>query len=102
MARVRVVFDPSGMIRLERAVSDRVTRPVTTAVADDMRRYVPVLTGALRSTIRVQYPSDTEGQVWVGNVSLGVDYHLYQEYGTRYMAAQPYARPALFKRRVIL
>lgn len=100
MARVRVVPDPDGMDALQRAVSERVVRPVTEAVADDMRRYVPVLTGALRGTIRTEYlPNGLEGRVWVGDVDAGIDYHLHQEYGTSQMTAQPYARPAVYQTR---
>lgn len=102
MARVRVVPHNAGHVSLERHVHDTVTRPVTEAVAGDMRRYVPVLSGALRSTIHTEYLSAArEGRVWFGDVDAGVDYHLYQEYGTSRMDAQPYARPALYRTRVV-
>lgn len=101
MARVRTVPYEPGLAALERHVQDTVVQPVTEAVADDMRRYVPVLTGALRGTIRTEYPGKLEGRVWFGDVDAEVDYHLYQEYGTSRMAAQPYARPALYKTRAV-
>lgn len=97
--RVRVVQDEGGMDALERHVHAEVVRPVTEAVAGDMRRYVPILTSALHDSIRTEYPSEEEGRVYFGDVAGGVDYHLYQEYGTSIMEAQPYARPALYKTR---
>jgi hypothetical protein len=101
VARVRTVPYGPGLDALERHVRDTVVQPVTEAVAEDMRRYVPVLTGDLRGTIRTEYPTALEGRVYFGDVDEGVDYHLYQEYGTSQMAAQPYARPALFKTRTV-
>lgn len=98
MSRVRVVLSAAGMAALSRAVSERVVRPVTDQVAQDMRRYVPVLSGDLQGTVRTEVDG-LEGRVHFGDVAGGVDYHLYQEYGTSRMSAQPYARPALFKRR---
>ena len=97
--RVRVVSSEAGHQELRRHVHANAVRPVTEAVAGDMRRYVPVLTGDLRGTIHTEYPTDLEGRVWFGDVDAGIDYHLHQEYGTEHMAAQPYARPALFKSR---
>lgn len=102
MARVHVVPDTAGWAALERHVAERTTVPVTEAVAGDMRLYVPVLTGDLRSTIHTQYlDSGLIGRVWFGAVDREIDYHLYQEYGTSVMVAQPYARPALYKTRVV-
>jgi hypothetical protein len=99
MASVRVVMYDPGYTSIERAVEDRVTRPVTTAVAEDMTRMVPVLSGALRATIAEEIMSWNVGHVNFGDVGAGVDYHLYQEFGTSQMAAQPYARPALYRAR---
>lgn len=98
MGRTHVVMDEGGFVRLSRLVDERLVHPITDAVADDMRRYVPVLTGALRGTITPHHLKG-EGRVTFGNVAEGIDYHLYQEYGTSIMDAQPYARPALYQRR---
>ncbi|HET9234927.1 MAG TPA: HK97 gp10 family phage protein [Candidatus Eisenbacteria bacterium] len=98
MARVRL--DAAGMVRLSRVVDERLVHPVTDAVAQDMRRYVPVLTGNLRSTIRVEH-GEGYGRVYFGSVDRGIDYHLYVEFGTSRMAAQPFARPALYQARVV-
>ena len=100
MTSVRVVTYDSALDRLQRTVDRKAVHPVTDAVADDMRHYVPVLSGALHGTIRAVH-LEGEGRVYFGNVSGGVGYHLFQEFGTSIMAAQPYARPALYKERSI-
>lgn len=100
MARTRVVLNAAGLDRLAREVDEKMVHPITDAVADDMRRYVPVLSGDLRGTIEEEH-LDGEGRVYFGDPDAGVDYHLYQEFGTSRMAAQPYARPALYKRRSV-
>lgn len=96
----RVVISASGMGELHRLVDERLVHPITDAVAEDMRRMVPVLSGALLSTIEEEHGSGF-GRVHFGNVDEGVDYHLYQEFGTSKMAVQPYARPALYRRRSV-
>lgn len=100
MATVRVVMDASGMDQLAGIVDARLVHPVTDAVAEDMIRLVPILSGDLRDTIEAEH-LEGEGRVHFGDVDAGVDYHLYQEFGTSKMAAQPYARPALFKERSV-
>jgi hypothetical protein len=96
----RVTLDAGGMAQLRRVVDARLVHPVTDAVARDMERYVPVLSGRLRGTIRPEH-GDGWGRVHFGDVSGGVDYHLYVEYGTSRMDAQPYARPALYQARTV-
>lgn len=98
MAQIRI--SASGMGELSRIVDERLVHPITDAVADDMRRMVPVLTGDLLGTIRTEHGTGV-GRVHFGDVGAGVDYHLYQEFGTSRMAAQPYARPALYRRRSV-
>ncbi len=100
MPRTRVVMSAPGLVQLRRVVDERVLRPVTDAVAEDARRYVPVLSGDLLSTIHAEH-LDGEGRVHCGDIERGIDYHLYQESGTSKMAAQPYMRPALYKRRSV-
>jgi hypothetical protein len=97
MARVRVVVSRAGMAELRREVDRQAIHPITDEVASDARRYVPVLSGALRGTIRAEHNAGS-GRVWCGNVP-AVDYHLYQEYGTSRMGAQPYMRVSLFQKR---
>ena len=98
--RVRVTMDRNGMVKLSRAVDANAVHPITDAVAKDMERYVPVLTGKLRGTIRAEHLAGA-GRVHFGDVSRGIDYHIYVEFGTSRMQAQPYARPALYQARVV-
>lgn len=93
----RVVINRSGIIAVERA-SAHAARRAAEDMAQDMRRYVPVETGELRATIRVEN-LPTGARITIGDVAAGVDYHLYQEYGTSVMAAQPYIRPAVYQAR---
>jgi HK97 gp10 family phage protein len=98
MARTRVVIYEPGMDHLSRVVDQKFVHPVTDAVAEDARRYCPVLSGDLLATIREEH-LEGEGRVHCGDVAAGIDYHLYQEFGTSKMSAQPYMRPALYKGR---
>lgn len=94
MPGARYRTDHIGMARLGR-VAPQVVEQVTKEVATDMRRFVPVDTGALRESIREEHDG-LKGRVWVGT-----DHWKYPEYGTRYQRAQPYARPALYRIRVV-
>lgn len=96
---VRVTLDAASMVKLSRAVDARLVHPITDEIEADMKRYVPVLSGDLRSTIRAEH-GDGYGRVWFGDVGRDIDYHLYVEFGTSKMDAQPFARPALYQRRM--
>lgn len=98
MAGAKVTMSASGLAYLDRIVDAKAVHAFTDAVAEDMRRYVPVDTSALHDTIREEHLPG-EGRVHFGDIAAGVDYHLYVENGTSKMAAQPYARPALYQRR---
>jgi HK97 gp10 family phage protein len=50
----------------------------------------PVDTGTLRASIQARRISPTH---WI--VTVGVDYGIYLEYGTRFMGARPYFGPAI-------
>lgn len=94
----QVIMYPPGVARIRveaESFRDRVARDILA----DMRRYVPVLTGALLSTLRIE-PGSPITRLWAGDVSAGIDYHIYQEYGTSRMAAQSYFRPAVYQYRV--
>lgn len=54
------------------------------------KKRAPVDTGNLRGSIQARKVSDTH---WI--VTVGADYGIYLEYGTRFMAAQPYFAPAI-------
>lgn len=92
------MYDP-GVIALQEHVDHKIVRPLTEMIAADMRRYVPVDTGDLLETIRTEFPEHGHGLIWFGDIAEGVDYHLYVEYGTSRMAAEPYARPAAYQKR---
>lgn len=55
---------------------------------DVMDSYTPVLTGRLKRNNAVGH------QQYGFRLSNAVEYSIYVEYGTRYMAAQPYLSPA--------
>ena len=58
---------------------------------------VPVRTGALRASIQIETPAATplgETGMRTINVSAGMPYAPFVEFGTRHMAARPYLRPA--------
>jgi hypothetical protein len=97
---VRVVIHEPGVIEVQTAVDREVDAHVVEPILDDMERMVPVLSGDLKDTIRKD-PTNQNGlhRIWFGDVAAGVDYHLYQEYGTSIMDAQPYARPAVYRTR---
>lgn len=101
MARTQVRMNAAGLVRLRAVVDEKLLRPVTEAVAEDARRYVPVLSGDLLDTIHAEHLAG-EGRVYCGDPGRGIDYHLYQEFGTSRMQAQPYMRPALYKRRSVV
>lgn len=90
----RVKINASGVVEIQ-AAANRYRDQLTLAIAEDMARLVPVLSGDLRDTIRTEF-GPAVARIWVGDVAAGVDYHLYQEYGTSKMAAQPYIRPAVY------
>lgn len=54
------------------------------------QRYAPVDTGTLKRSIRLEI-RDSE---LTAEVAATTDYAAYVEYGTRFMLAQPYMRPA--------
>lgn len=93
----KVVIDYGGWGQV-RAAAVRGTLPIVQDMAADMRRYAPVLSGELVDTIRVE-PGTAVHRIVIGDVAGGVDYHLYQEFGTSRMAAQPFIRPAVYQKR---
>ena len=66
-------------------------------VLADAKRLAPVDTGALRASGRVEKKGRAERHIVFGGQGTGVDYAEYVEYGTLYMEAQPYLRPAMMK-----
>jgi len=78
--------------RLDAATLENVRRQLemwAQTVKDIARAKVPVRTGYLRSTIFAKIRD------WVAEVGAEATYAAYVEFGTQYMRAQPYLRPAL-------
>jgi HK97 gp10 family phage protein len=62
-------------------------------IVDTAKGLVPVDTGALQDSIRMEVEGETVNAV-AGGID-DVDYALHVEFGTVKMAAQPYMRPAV-------
>lgn len=62
-------------------------------VQNDARALCPVDTGRLRSSIMTHRGTDAVGRYV--DIGTNVFYAPYVEYGTRFMAAQPFLRPAM-------
>lgn len=69
---------------------NRVVYDMARGVAASARRRAPVDTGRLRDSIEATRVVPGH---WV--VTVGAPYGAYVEYGTRYMAAQPFFTPAV-------
>lgn len=99
----RVVMDPTYPEKLDAAIV-RVLGRLGDAVADDARRFVPVDTGRLREGIEV---GPVEGKSVTVHSRRPDPNHdregvpVFVEFGTRYMDAQPYMRPAVQRKRVV-
>ena len=76
--------------------SGRYARRVAGEVYQDMYRMCPVDTGELRNSIEVESVGDTVYVVVTAN------HWPYLEFGTSRMAAQPFIRPALNRRRGVV
>lgn len=88
-------MDANARRELNRAVQGMLGR-LADDIADDARRNAPVDTGELRSSISANPVTDNSI-----TVTASADYAGYVELGTRYMRAQPYLKPALYKKRVV-
>lgn len=88
--------DYAGLMATRETAERATVPPLTEAIFDDSRRYVPVLSGDLRASGHTEYEEGgTVGLVVYGDED--VDYAAYQELGTSKMDAQPYLRPAAFQ-----
>lgn len=81
---------------LDQAAMDTVDQEVIPLIADDMKRMAPVLTGNLRDSIEA---------VPGGFISIdarneqGQNYASFVEFGTEVAPAQPFVRPAVYRKR---
>jgi HK97 gp10 family phage protein len=89
-ARVRVTNNRLNQIASALpGAADYATELAADAIVTRARQLVPVRTGALKASIT----KAGGGGDWI--VTATAAYAGYVEFGTRYMAAQPYLRPAL-------
>lgn len=96
MSDFTVVLDQGGLRALLESGQGPVAKDIlrrTLAVDRQAKNLAPVDTGRLRSSINGRLARDSQGVV--GIVGTNVHYAIFQEFGTRYMAAQPFLRPAL-------
>ncbi len=91
MARSRVRITPAGWAYMKLKVSQSIQQ-ITDGALRDARTMAPVDTGEMVGTLRAEYPEWNVGRVYVGS-----DHWFYVEYGTRFMSAQPFMRPAFYR-----
>jgi HK97 gp10 family phage protein len=88
VTRTRITVNSGWELEIQRA-ADHKAEEITEEVAEDARRLAPVDTGHLRASIRAE-----------GNrVIAEADYAAYVELGTEDQKAQPFLRPALYRKR---
>lgn len=63
----------------------------TSKFQNEAMRKAPVDTGNLKRSITI----DILDGGYTGKITATADYSIYQEYGTRFMSAQPFMRPSL-------
>lgn len=86
-----------GMDAIRRGLPDAIGRGTERGaqlIADLARQLVPVDTGALRDSIRVE-PGDSPTSRKVIAGGGGVDYAAHVEYGTAHSPARPFMTPAV-------
>jgi HK97 gp10 family phage protein len=94
---IEIVLDTRGLQQLLGSMDDRAEKVLDVAARNIERgakEFAPVDTGALKNSIHVEKPGPLERIV--GD---GVNYGIYQEYGTSRMPAQPWLTPAVEKER---
>jgi HK97 gp10 family phage protein len=92
MARVNMTADLSQEIKSQ---VQAMLKKFGDDIASDAARLAPVRTGHLRSSISAE-PAGADGTV---TVRASAEYAAYVELGTRYMAAQPFLKPAVYTAR---
>jgi hypothetical protein len=90
-------IDESGVDELRAYVQQRLGR-FAGQMIDDARRLAPVDTGALKASGRAIRMSPELWRISFGE-GLPDGRAVYNELGTRYMQAQPYIRPAIYRER---
>jgi len=92
-------------VKLSRAL-DEALKEIAEKIRDDAKGFVPVDTGALKKSIRIEKKGKLQVSIVAGgggviNPRTGreVDYASFVEFGTSRMSPQPYMQPALEKNR---
>lgn len=96
MSDVRVVLDRGALDRVLESPQGEVGREVARRSVKVHRAALnlcAVDTGRLRASINWRLAQDSQGLL--GIIGTNVTYAPHVEFGTRYMAAQPFLRPAL-------
>jgi HK97 gp10 family phage protein len=91
----RFVWEPDRDENITRVVFADALEPVSLEVLADAVRLVPVDTGALRDSL------DRKIDGMVARIGSGLHYAGYVEHGTEKMEAEPYLRPALYRKRAL-
>lgn len=79
--------------RVGRSKVDNVVKKNTANLQTEMQRRAAVDTGFLKRSMTIDF---MPGRM-TGSVDVGAEYGAYVNYGTRFMAAQPFAAPSLQK-----
>ncbi len=86
-----ITFNSAQFQQEVNASIDKQARQFGLVVTDIARRLAPKKTGALALSITYAYDQNSHSISFI----VGEPYGIFQEYGTRYMMANPYIRPAL-------
>lgn len=84
-------MDAAARAEIDAAIT-RMLEKVGRDVAADAARFAPIRSGALKASVKVEPVQDNTVVV-----RANANYAGYVELGTRYMHAQPYLRPALYR-----
>lgn len=98
---IRLVFNhvPAVILTLHKR-EDNLARDLAVNVREGARAKAPKRTGNLTRTIHTEKVSGAVGSMYITQANTKYidptlrDYAAYNEFGTRYMAAQPYMMPA--------
>lgn len=94
---VQIVFNHLPQVAAAtKAGADDLSNELAKIAKNEAERLVPVRFGFLKAGIHLEGEGDTEVSVVASSVQGGAnrEYSQYVEYGTRFMAAQPFMTPA--------
>jgi HK97 gp10 family phage protein len=100
-ASVKVTDNTRGAIKGSIQGAERTVIEACIRVQSQAKALAPVKSGQLRSSVGYKTTNASDGELSVspnkyeGYVGSNVDYAVYQEFGTRKMAPQPFLRPAI-------